>query len=150
MFILPTASMISRAAFEAVGGFDETLSGYEDDDLFLRMFRAGYDHVYIERALARWRVHSTSASYSKRMALSRMIFAKKLLRDHPDDVSNRRYFRRDLIRPRFLPQAIAEARKALRSGDQTMIDTCIADVELLRAHIGDSFWREGRAARISY
>ncbi len=42
MFILPSASLISRKAFEAVGGFDERLSGYEDDDLFLRLFRAGY------------------------------------------------------------------------------------------------------------
>jgi glycosyltransferase involved in cell wall biosynthesis len=135
MFILPTSSMISRTAFEALGGFDESLSGYEDDDLFLRMFRAGYDHVYIERALARWRVHATSASYSKRMAISRMLFARKLLRDFPDDTSNRRYFRRDLIAPRFLPQAIVEARKALRSQDTATIDTCIADVELLRQHI---------------
>ena len=35
MFVLPSASMIARKAFDAVGGFDERLSGYEDDDLFL-------------------------------------------------------------------------------------------------------------------
>jgi GT2 family glycosyltransferase len=45
MFVVPSASLISRKAFQAVGGFDESLSGYEDDDLFLRMFRAGYDNV---------------------------------------------------------------------------------------------------------
>ena len=146
MFILPTASIISRVAFETLGGFDESLSGYEDDDLFLRMFRAGYDHVYIKHALARWRVHSTSASYSKRMASSRMTFAKKLLRNFPDDRSNRRYFRRDLIAPRFLPQAIAEARKALRSDDTAAIDACIADVELLRGHIEKGF-ESGKANR---
>ena len=137
MFILPTASMISRVAFETLGGFDESLSGYEDDDLFLRMFRAGYDHVYVKHALARWRVHSTSASYSKRMASSRITFAKKLLMNFPDDVSNRRYFGRDLIAPRFLPQAIAEVRKALRSDDTAAIDACIADVELLRGYLDE-------------
>ena len=79
MFVLPTASIISRVAFEALGGFDESLSGYEDDDLFLRMFRAGYDHVYVDQALARWRIFSTSSTYSKRMASSRMTFANKLL-----------------------------------------------------------------------
>ncbi len=132
MYILPTATLMSRAAVVALGGFDEALSGYEDDDLFLRMFRAGYDHVYIERPLARWRVYSTSASHSSRMARSRMTFARKLLRDFPDDAENSRYFGRDLIVPRFLPQAIVEARKALRSGDPAAIETCIADVELLR------------------
>jgi glycosyltransferase involved in cell wall biosynthesis len=142
MFVLPTASMISRVAFEALGGFDEALSGYEDDDLFLRMFRAGYDHAYIKHALARWRVHSASSSYSKRMASSRMTFARKLLRDFPDDPSNNRYFRRDLIAPRFLPQAIAEARKALRSDDTAAIDVCIADVELLRSHIPNGLGTE--------
>jgi glycosyltransferase involved in cell wall biosynthesis len=132
MYILPTATLMSRAAAVALGGFDEALSGYEDDDLFLRMFRAGYDHAYIERPLARWRVYSTSSSYSPRMARSRMIFARKLMRDFPDDVLNTRFFCRDLIVPRFLPQAIVEARKALRSGDQATIETCMADVESLR------------------
>ena len=117
MYILPTSTMMSRAAVNALGGFDESLSGYEDDDLFLRMFRAGYDHVYVKQPLARWRVYSTSASQSPRMARSRMTFARKLLRNLPDDILNNRFFRRDLIVPRFLPQAIAEARKALRSGD---------------------------------
>ena len=47
--IVPSAALISRAAFESVGGFDERLVGYEDDDLFLRMFRSlqaivGNDH----------------------------------------------------------------------------------------------------------
>jgi glycosyltransferase involved in cell wall biosynthesis len=48
MYVLPSASLISRRAFDAVGGFDERLRGYEDDDLFLRLFRAGYDNVYLD------------------------------------------------------------------------------------------------------
>ena len=145
MYILPTATLMSRAAVVSLGGFDEALSGYEDDDLFLRMFRAGYDHVYIERPLARWRVYSTSSSHSSRMAQRRMIFARKLLRDFPDDVVNTRYFCRDLIIPRFLPQAIVEARKALRSGDRAAIETCIADVELLRGLL----WKKS-TTKLSY
>jgi hypothetical protein len=31
MMILPSASLISRAAFEAVGGCDQRLCGYEED-----------------------------------------------------------------------------------------------------------------------
>ena len=135
VYVLPTASVISRAALNALGGFDESLSGYEDDDLFLRMFRAGYDHVYVSQALARWRIYPTSASHSSRMTSSRMAFARKLLRGFPDDASTNRNLSRDLIVPRFLPHAISEARKALRSGDKVMIDTCIADVAFLRGHV---------------
>ena len=62
MFILPSASLISREAFSVSGGFDERLCGYEDDDLFLRIFRKGYDNVYIEKALSQWRIYPASSS----------------------------------------------------------------------------------------
>src|ERR1700719_3001648 len=51
MHVLPGASLISRDAFDAVGGFDERFSGYEDDDLFLRMVPACYDNVFIDEPL---------------------------------------------------------------------------------------------------
>ncbi len=47
LIIQPSATLISRAAFEAVGGFDERLCGYEDDDLFLRIFRESFDNAYV-------------------------------------------------------------------------------------------------------
>jgi glycosyltransferase involved in cell wall biosynthesis len=56
MYVLPSASLISRKAFAAVGGFDERLRGYEDDDLFLRLFRAGYDNAFVDEALSQWRI----------------------------------------------------------------------------------------------
>ncbi len=50
-FILPSASLIARAAIDAIERFDEGLSGYEGDDLFLRLLRAGYDNVYLGQPL---------------------------------------------------------------------------------------------------
>jgi glycosyltransferase involved in cell wall biosynthesis len=73
MFILPSASLVSKEAIKAVGMFDERLSGYEDEDLFIRTFSAAYDSVYINRAVTKWRIYGSSTSVSPRMARSRML-----------------------------------------------------------------------------
>lgn len=135
LYILPSATLMSREAFLAVGGFDESLSGYEDDDLFIRLFHAGYRHAYVSASLGQWRIYKASSSYSPRMARSRIKFARKLLKEFPDDPFNSRFYSRDLIAPRFLRQAIAEARQALQLGDPATIETCLADVAMLRSHL---------------
>ncbi len=73
IFVVPTAAMISRKAFEAVGGFDERLCGYEDDDLFMRIFRAGWDYAYVPERLSQWRIHSGSTYRSVHQAVARII-----------------------------------------------------------------------------
>jgi glycosyltransferase involved in cell wall biosynthesis len=118
MFVLPSASLISRKAFQKVGGFDERLSGYEDDDLFLRLFQAGYWNVYIPRALTQWRIHTASSSYTLRMAKSRMIYTRKLFEAYPNDRKRSRYFVRDVLAPRFFLHALVDFRKAFELGDR--------------------------------
>jgi len=135
MFVLPSATVMSREAFEKVGGFDENLSGYEDDDLFLRMFRAGFYNLYIEDATVLWRIHRSSSSYSPRMRKSRSIFARKLIEEYPDDPISTRYFARDLIAPRFYGTMIAELKKALHASDAESISQCRDDVTFIRKHI---------------
>jgi glycosyltransferase involved in cell wall biosynthesis len=135
MFVLPSASVISRAAFDAAGGFDEDLSGYEDDDLFVRLFVAGYRNVYVAKPLGQWRVHATSASHTARMARSRMLYARKLLRAFPDEPALSHFYARDHIAPRFLGQVIDATRVALRSGDQETIDGCVEDASFLETYI---------------
>ncbi len=119
MFVLPSASLIARTAFDAVGGFDETLSGYEDDDLFLRLFRAGYASVYLRKALSQWRIHFASSSYSPRMMQSRMRYFRKLIAQFPDDPRRRNYYVRDILALRFLENTLPEYLIALRSHDDT-------------------------------
>ena len=82
MFVLPSASLISRSAFDACGGFDERLIGFEDDDLFLRMFSMGYHNIFLDKSLTRWRMHKGSASSSQIMNVSRMIYVRKLLQNY--------------------------------------------------------------------
>ncbi|HDR9071799.1 glycosyl transferase family 2 [Burkholderia vietnamiensis] len=115
MFVLPSASLIHRPAFEKIGGFDPRLTGYEDDDLFLRMFRAGYTNYFIDRPVYVWCIHAESTSYSIRMSRSRFIYFTKLVDAFPDDAaSSRRYFR-DYIAPRFCRAFIADAFGAATS-----------------------------------
>ena len=117
MYVLPSASLISRKAFDDVGGFDERLSGYEDDDLFLRLFRKGYANVFLTTPLSKWRIYFDSSSYSFRMRRSCSIFTRKLLADYADDPKRALFFQRDLLLPRFYRTAVLEYRDALASGD---------------------------------
>jgi glycosyltransferase involved in cell wall biosynthesis len=100
MFIVPSAVMFRRRVFLEAGGFDEELSGYEDDDLFLRMFPLAR-FEYCPEPLVQWRIYPTSNSHSRRMDLSRRLYFRKLMKNFPDDPSRGLYFRRDLIVPRF-------------------------------------------------
>ncbi len=100
--IQPSATLISRAAILDVGGFDERLSGYEDDDLFLRIFLANYDNAFLERPTSQWRIHSTSSGGSDRMEESLRIYSRKLIEAFPNDKWRGVFYRSDLIAPRFI------------------------------------------------
>lgn len=102
LIIQPSATLISREAFEAVDGFDENLCGYEDDDLFLRIFRAGYDNVFIPRTTSQWRVHDSSCGASDRNDDSLRYYIQKLIKMFPNDRWRGHYYVRDVIAPRFV------------------------------------------------
>ncbi|HXD05563.1 MAG TPA: glycosyltransferase family A protein, partial [Burkholderiaceae bacterium] len=115
MFVLPSASVISRRAFAAVGGFDPQFTGYEDDDLFMRIFRAGYTNYYIEKPVTVWCVHGESTSSGIRMQRSRLRYFKKLCATFPDEPSVGLYYFRDFLVPRFGPHFIRHALEAAKN-----------------------------------
>ena len=115
LMILPTASLLRRRAFEATGGFDPRLRGYEDDDLFIRMFRRGWTSEFLPVSLSRFRVHSTSSSANNTFRASRMIFFDTMRSSFPDDRRlNRRYIS-DLVVPRLLASTVSEYSVAIDS-----------------------------------
>jgi glycosyltransferase involved in cell wall biosynthesis len=132
MFVLPSASLISRDAFIKVGGFDERLSGYEDDDLFLRLFRAGYDNVYINEALSKWRIYSSSTSYSPRMLKSRIVYAEKLFAEFPDNPVLNRFCSRDLLAPRFSRNMLGDYARGVRMRNRPLMLAALGGLKSIR------------------
>ena len=117
LMVLPSASVMRRAAFEQAGGFDETLCGYEDDDLFVRFFRLGWDHVFVARPLLRFRVHATGSSTSPRFLESRVRYAAKLVSILPDDSRMFRYYVSHAIGPRFFLTSLDDYVRACSARD---------------------------------
>jgi glycosyltransferase involved in cell wall biosynthesis len=117
LMVLPSASVIRLAAFEQAGGFDEALSGYEDDDLFVRFFRLGWLHVFVDRPLLRFRVHANGSSTSPRFLASRLRYAEKLAAILPDDSRMYRYYVSNAIAPRFFLTSLDDYVRACSARD---------------------------------
>lgn len=99
-FVLPGTMLVDREQFLSIGGFNETLSGYEDDELALRFFQQG-GIVFIEKPLIQWRIYQDSYSYSERMEKSFLKYFDILISEYPDDKYQGDFWVRDQIAPRF-------------------------------------------------
>lgn len=108
MFILPSATLISKDAFQALRGFDEQFRGYEDDDLFIRFFIEGYSHRFIDKAVTVWTLNKSSTSFSESMARSRYLYFQKLLNTFPPSSIPLTNVFGDLLVPRFAFQFAAD------------------------------------------
>ncbi len=81
-----------RADFDAVSGFDPSMSHAEDLDLWVRLLELGGSVLYIDRVLAEYRVRPHSASANALLLLqgSRKVYLKarqRLPGDHPAQVA---------------------------------------------------------------
>jgi glycosyltransferase involved in cell wall biosynthesis len=133
--VLPTASIVRASAFQQVGGFDADLIGYEDDELWIRLFRAGWTSSYLPRSLSAFRVHAGSSSRRATFRESRVTFLRRVAAALPDSPELRRYYVSDLLLPRLLRSALddylaelrmhrpAEARAVAQSIDELLAGT---------------------------
>jgi glycosyltransferase involved in cell wall biosynthesis len=113
IFVMPGLMTIKKSSFEAVAGFDENLSGYEDDDLFLRLFEK-FKVFYLPVPTLRWRMYGDNYSFSHRMLTSRIYFWKKLLANHTHNGRDR--FRVHMISLRFFWQFLGQAKAQFELG----------------------------------
>lgn len=133
--VLPSASVVRASAFAQVGGFDADLIGYEDDDLWIRLFRAGWTSRFLPRPLTVFRVHAGSSSRRATFRHSRVLFLQRVSAALPDSPELRRYYVSDVLVPRLLRSALddylaelrmhrnAEARAVASSIDQLLTGT---------------------------
>lgn len=80
----PHAVMMRRAVFDALDGFDPSLGGHADLDLWLRAAAAGYAARFLDRRLAYYRSHPGGMSRDRtHMAATRTAALAKLARTWP-------------------------------------------------------------------
>ncbi len=129
VFVVPGVMTVRRTTFDEVGGFDEALSGYEDDDLFLRLFESATIE-YVPRSTLRWRQHGESASRSTRMVDSRLRYWRKLMANHTDGGRDRARIRR--ISLRFAREMLRQANWSYCKGGAIHHENVATAQELLR------------------
>ena len=133
LFMLPSGTIISSEALRAVGGFDEQFKGYEDDDLFIRLFRAGYSFKYIDKDTYVWRMHEAQTSSSIKMLFSRKKFIDKWMAEEFGDSVDNCHIKRSILN-RFRP---ALARDILYGKDEEFIRVARDIVGNLRDAYGE-------------
>jgi len=78
------ASIISKAAYESIGGMDESLHICHDLDLFFRLFMR-YRVMYLDRLVFFYRTHPGNMTGNEELRLTENIrVIEKLIHDYPE------------------------------------------------------------------
>jgi glycosyltransferase involved in cell wall biosynthesis len=144
LMVLPSASVVRRDVYDTLGGFDETLRGYEDEDLYVRAFRTGGRFAFHDEALTRYRVHLDGDSAGHGFAESRRRFSRKLRETVTDDRRSGRYYFRDLIAPRFFAASLDDYLRAVSARDWPASRLALRDLQhygRLRRDRGAVAWK---------
>ena len=115
IIVMPGVMIIKKEKYDAIGGFDVNLSGYEDDDLFLRIFEIG-KVFYLPISTLRWRMYGDNYSFSSRMLKSRLYYWKKLLHNYTNGQTDT--FRVRMISMRFFQEFLTQSLAQFQSGSE--------------------------------
>ena len=128
IFVMPGIMIIKRESFFRVGGFDEDLSGYEDDDLVIRLYENG-SICYIPCSTLRWRQYNDNYSHSHRMLTSRLNYWRKLLKNYTRNGND--LVKVHKISERFFCQFITQAILQFEAGNSLYINSINGAYEIL-------------------
>ena len=148
LMALPSASVLRRDAVVAVGGFDPALRGYEDDDLFVRMFAAGWEHRYVPAATTRYRVHPGASSTDLSFLRSRLHYLDKLDRMLTADHRLNRDLLHDVVLPRFFTSTLDEYTQALAMREYGRALTLAEALRTIAGMEQKHGWRRRAALRL--
>jgi len=95
--LVPSATLLRRASWEAIGGFDEELVGPEDWNFWMRLVLTGHRMIWHRGVVCLYRWRRASLSHD----------ALRMSRDCPEAL------RRVLARPDFPPHLLGLGRQAL-------------------------------------
>jgi hypothetical protein len=127
-----SATLISRSAFEAVGGYDETLDVYEDWDLYLRLSRVG-GLTYADVPAARYRRWGGNVPWD-RTARGTIEVARKHLATLAGDADGARFgFQVRLAGSHYTLLEVTEARAAALEALRLDPRRAFASAEVRRA-----------------
>ncbi len=80
----PVTALVRRDRFEAVGGFDETMTrGYEDWEFWIRLSGRGWRGVRVTKPLFNWRRHSNDTMIHDAVAKHEELY-DQILERHPE------------------------------------------------------------------
>ena len=60
--VMTCSALFRRSVIDQVGGFDELIRFSDDYDLWLRIAAAGFEFAYIDRPVAKYRIHAANES----------------------------------------------------------------------------------------
>lgn len=115
---LPSASLMRRSALELVRGFDRRLSGYEDDELYLRLYRRGFAIAAQLRSRIRYRTHPANASSSVAFLRSRLVYLQLVAARFPATAHTPPIA--EIAAPRLLQSTVSDYFTALTVGDDQL------------------------------
>jgi hypothetical protein len=126
MYILPSATLIRKSSFLQVGGFDEDLRGFEDDDLFIRFFVNGFLSSFTTEAVSAWTINVDSTSFSEAMCQSRFLYFSKLYNSFVlrVDVKNKHFSRgvSRILFARFSPNFANDVASSSLAGGENFVE----------------------------
>ena len=108
LMMLPSASLVLKQAFDEVSGFDSQFRGYEDDDLFVRMFLAGWTFDFEPFSNIFYRIHDLNSSGGTSFLVSRKKFFVKMSNIFEQETNYREHLVHDYLAPRIVRAYITD------------------------------------------